>query len=113
MTLEDITQSFKALSDPIRLRIVFQLMNKESLCVCEIVAALALNQSTVSRHLAYLKNSGLVKSWREGVWMHYALRTENLHGIDLEKFKSNLTITDEINKDLKNIADKNSNCVIK
>jgi len=42
-------------------------------CVCDLIAVLQLPQSTVSRHLAYLRNSGLVLGRREGVWMYYRL----------------------------------------
>ncbi len=65
-------QTFKALSDDTRLRILGLLLEGE-LCVCELMAILGLPQSTISRHLAYLKHSGLVDDRREGVWMHYRL----------------------------------------
>ena len=61
---------FKALADETRLRILALLLEGE-LCVCEIIAALELPQSTTSRHLAYLRNSGWVKDRRQGVWMYY------------------------------------------
>jgi ArsR family transcriptional regulator len=63
---------FKALADETRLKILLLLMNGE-LCVCEIIAALELPQSTVSRHLAYLRNSGWVSGRRQGNWMYYQL----------------------------------------
>ncbi len=63
---------FKALSDETRLRIMCLLVSGE-LCVCDLMAVLQLPQSTVSRHLAYLKNSGLVDDRRSGVWMYYSL----------------------------------------
>lgn len=63
---------FKALSDETRLRIICLLLEGE-LCVCDIMAVLQLPQSTVSRHLAYLKNSGWVDDRRCGVWMYYSL----------------------------------------
>lgn len=85
MTLEEISQIFKALSDPIRLKMVYLLTEKESLCVCEIVDKLQLSQSTTSRHLAYLKNSGLVSAERRGVWMHYTLEKTALEFIKLNK----------------------------
>jgi len=65
---------FKALADETRLRILALLLEGE-LCVCEIMAALALPQSTISRHLAYLRNSGWVNDRRQGVWMYYRLET--------------------------------------
>jgi len=63
---------FKALADETRLRILCLLLEKE-LCVCDIKDVLQLPQSTVSRHLAYLKNAGLVDDRRCGVWMYYSL----------------------------------------
>ena len=66
---------FKALSDETRLRILCMLLDGE-LCVCDIMAVLQLPQSTVSRHLAYLKNSGWVNDRRCGVWMYYSI-TDN------------------------------------
>ncbi len=63
---------FKALSDETRLRILCLLLDGE-LCVCDIMAVLKLPQSTVSRHLAYLKNSGWVDDRRCGVWMYYSI----------------------------------------
>ncbi len=61
---------FKALADENRLRMLALLLEGE-LCVCEIMAALDLPQSTVSRHLAYLRHHGWVKDSRRGVWMYY------------------------------------------
>ncbi|WP_051640863.1 helix-turn-helix transcriptional regulator [Thiomicrorhabdus sp. Milos-T2] len=71
--LEEYAQFHKALAEPVRLRILGLLSIEESLCVCEFMDVLDLSQSTVSRHLAYLKNQGIVVSWREGTWMHYAV----------------------------------------
>ncbi|MHB9111163.1 MAG: ArsR/SmtB family transcription factor [Thermoleophilia bacterium] len=70
--MKKTAQLFKALSDDTRLRILGLLLDGE-LCVCDLVAILGLPQSTVSRHLAYLRNSGLVSDSRQGVWMHYRL----------------------------------------
>src|SRR5262249_24716728 len=61
---------FKALSDKTRLRIL-ALLGKNEVCVCHIHDSLDLPQPTVSRHLAYLRRSGLVDVRRDGVWMHY------------------------------------------
>jgi len=113
MNIESISQTFKALSDPIRLRIVYLLLEKESLCVCEVVETLDLSQSTVSRHLAYLKNSGLVKSWREGIWMHYALQKEVLKIIKLSKLKVALEETEEISSDKQKLECELKSCSIK
>jgi ArsR family transcriptional regulator len=63
---------FKALADRTRLRILALLGNNE-VCVCHIHDTLGLPQPTVSRHLAYLRRSGLVAARRDGVWMHYQI----------------------------------------
>ena len=75
--MKHLAQTIKALSDPIRLRIVLLLQTEGELCVCDLMAVLKLPQSTVSRHLAYLKRSCWVDTRREGVWMHYTLSRES------------------------------------
>jgi ArsR family transcriptional regulator len=71
--MEQITQMFRSLSEEMRLRIIMLLIHGE-LCVCDLMAVLDEPQSKVSRHLAYLKHSGLLSSKRVGVWMHYSLK---------------------------------------
>jgi ArsR family transcriptional regulator, arsenate/arsenite/antimonite-responsive transcriptional repressor len=68
--IDDLENVFKALADKTRLRILALLGNNE-VCVCHIHDTLGLPQPTVSRHLAYLRKSGLVAARRDGVWMHY------------------------------------------
>jgi ArsR family transcriptional regulator, arsenate/arsenite/antimonite-responsive transcriptional repressor len=70
--MRNSAELFKALADETRLRILNLLVRGE-LCVCEIVSVLGIGQSKVSRHLACLRNAGLVDDHREGVWMHYSL----------------------------------------
>ena len=67
----------KALSDPTRLKIIYLLEHGE-LCVCEIMAALDKPQPTVSHHLNLLKNAGILKWRKEGVWIHYKLSNSKL-----------------------------------
>lgn len=64
---------FKGLADETRLKILWLLMQKEELCVCDIMAVLHITQSKASRHLRYLYNLGLVSDRREGVWMNYRI----------------------------------------
>ncbi|MDY0385232.1 metalloregulator ArsR/SmtB family transcription factor [Trichlorobacter sp.] len=66
---------FKSLADETRLRILLLLSDHGELCVCDLMTALELPQSTVSRHLAYLKNVGWLSDRRGGVWMYYSLRS--------------------------------------
>lgn len=72
--MKGVAKIFKALSDETRLRIVALLQIGGELCVCDLMEVLDMPQSTVSRHLAYLRNSGLVDDRRKGVWMYYCLR---------------------------------------
>lgn len=72
--LEALTDIYSALADPTRLRIL-SLLGDDEICVCHIHASLDVPQPTASRHLAYLRKSGLVEARREGIWMHYRLAT--------------------------------------
>jgi len=68
-----VTEVFKALGDPVRLRLFYLLCLQAELCVCHLTDALDLPQSTVSRHLGVLRHAGLVETRRDGKWMHYRL----------------------------------------
>ncbi len=70
--MKKAAQKFKALADETRLRIIALLAEGE-LCVCDLMAILELPQSTVSRHLAYLRHAGWVADRRQGMWMFYRL----------------------------------------
>jgi ArsR family transcriptional regulator len=73
MDTQSLAALFKTLSEPVRLRIVYLLLEKGELCVCDLVNTLELSQSVVSRHLAYLRNNQLVSTRREGVWVYYQI----------------------------------------
>ena len=68
----DLDELFKGFADPTRLRILSALAAGE-LCVCDLVDLLALPQSLVSRHLAYLRRAGLAEVTREAKYAHYRL----------------------------------------
>ena len=74
-----LTGLYQALADATRLRILAILAQQSpegpsgELCVCHIHDSLGVSQPTASRHLAYLRKSGLVEARREGVWMHYRI----------------------------------------
>jgi ArsR family transcriptional regulator len=67
---------FRALGDDMRLRIVALLTHGE-LCVCHLQEALRLTQPTVSRHMAVLRNAGVVEARRVGSWVHYRLARQD------------------------------------
>jgi ArsR family transcriptional regulator, arsenate/arsenite/antimonite-responsive transcriptional repressor len=70
--LVSLEQTFKALADATRLRIL-GLLRAGEICVCDIHGSLGLPQPTVSRHLAYLRRTGLVEGRKDGLWVHYRL----------------------------------------
>ncbi len=72
----DTQTLFDALGDPIRRRILAMLLSRDECCVCHLHEALDAPQPKVSRHLAVLRESGLVRARREGVWVHYRLHPE-------------------------------------
>lgn len=54
-----------------------KLLEQRELCVCELMQALDITQSRVSRNLGILKNAGFVKDRRDGLWVHYSLNYED------------------------------------
>jgi ArsR family transcriptional regulator len=70
--MKKLASYFKSLADENRLRILNLLFHGE-LCGCDIKHVLGASQSTVSRHLTYLKNSGLIMDRREGYRVFYRL----------------------------------------
>ena len=70
--LSEMELLFKALADATRLRILGLLLTGE-VCVCHIHESLKIPQPKASRHLAYLRRSGMVETRREGLWVHYRM----------------------------------------
>jgi ArsR family transcriptional regulator len=68
----DMERFFQALGDKTRLRLL-NLMEDQEICVCYFVEILGQPQPKISRHLAYLRNAGIVTARREGKWMHYRI----------------------------------------
>lgn len=67
-----VEQVFRALADPTRVRLL-HLLREGALCVGDLVSVLGVPQPTASRHLAYLRRSGLVLDERRGQWSFYKL----------------------------------------
>ena len=66
---------FKALGDPVRLRLVSLIGAREGgeVCVCDLTSAFDLSQPTISHHLKVLREAGLIDSERRGTWVYYRL----------------------------------------
>ncbi len=70
---EELAKVFKALGDPVRLRLLSMIASQEGgeICVCDLTPAFDLSQPTISHHLKLLKQAGLIDSERRGTWVYY------------------------------------------
>lgn len=64
---------FKIMSDPLRLQMILLIAQQRELCVCELVAATGMSQPKVSRHLAQLREFGLLADRKDARWVYYRL----------------------------------------
>ncbi len=68
----DLAKAFKALGDPVRLRLLSLITSADGeSCVCDLTAAFELTGPTISHHLKVLRESGLVDCQRRGTWVYY------------------------------------------
>ena len=111
----DVEQVFKALADANRLRIVNLLLHGE-LCVCDIQYVLENSQPNVSRHLAYLKNSGVVQDRRDGYRVFYriAKSRESNRRLLLDFLRQIFKDEDQLEQDTKRLKEAiaNGSCTI-
>lgn len=75
MTL-DTNAFFAALANDIRLRCLVLMQLQGELCVCELTHSMDLSQPMISRHLAMLRETGIVNTRRAGQWMYYAIHPD-------------------------------------
>jgi ArsR family transcriptional regulator, arsenate/arsenite/antimonite-responsive transcriptional repressor len=71
---ERLAAMFKALGDPIRLRLLSVIASHESgeACVCELIASgFSVTGLTISHHLKVLREAGLIEGTRRGTWIYY------------------------------------------
>lgn len=96
---------FDVLSDETRLRCLLLLLQNKELCVCDMCEVIGSVQPKISRHLATMRNCGLILDERKGQWVYYSLNpklpawTQNLLANILQELKS----VDPHKKDLKNL----------
>ncbi|GAA0711955.1 metalloregulator ArsR/SmtB family transcription factor [Dactylosporangium roseum] len=69
----DLARGFKALGDPVRLRLLSLIAARAGgeVCVCELTDAFTLTGPTISHHLRVLRETGLVDCERRGTWVYY------------------------------------------
>jgi ArsR family transcriptional regulator len=74
----ELAAAFKALGDPVRLRLLSLIAAHEGgeACVCDLTGAFELSQPTISHHLKVLRDAGLVRSERRATWVYYRVRPE-------------------------------------
>ena len=78
--LEKLTQLFKVLGDPSRMRVLFQIGSSEA-CVSEVAARLKMSESVVSHHIHILRMNGLVRWRRSGKTIYYVLKDDIVRSI--------------------------------
>ncbi len=76
----DLARVFKAIADPVRLRLLSLIASHAGgeACVCDLSGAFALTGPTISHHLKVLREAGLVGSERRGTWIYYRVQPELL-----------------------------------
>lgn len=82
----ELAKVFKALGDPVRLRLLSMIASRDGgeICVCDLTPAFDLSQPTISHHLKLLRQAGLIDCERRGTWVYYWLlpeMTDKLAGI--------------------------------
>ncbi|MFD6026803.1 ArsR/SmtB family transcription factor [Streptomyces griseoluteus] len=82
----ELAKVFKALGDPVRLRLLSMIASRAGgeVCVCDLTPAFELSQPTISHHLKLLRQAGLIDCERRGTWVYYWLvpeMTDRLAGV--------------------------------
>ncbi len=86
---------FKCLADETRARMTLLIASEGELCVCELTCALDLSQPKISRHLAQLREAGILMDRRQGQWVYYRL---------------NPSLPEWVQMMLKSVVDANAQC---
>ena len=110
--MADMETLFKALADATRLRILGLLLTGE-VCVCDIHESLKIPQPKASRHLAYLRRSGLVDTRRNGLWIHYRLGqlADPVMAAIVDAVRHALTHVDVVRRDGERLHKRTGCCV--
>ena len=111
LRLASLDAAFKALADPTRLRILGLLVNGE-VCVCDIHECLGIPQPRASRHLSYLRRTGLVQARKDGLWVHYQLAPlgDTVMKVLMETVTHCLCHVEVVGKDRQRLEKKTGGC---
>lgn len=74
----ELAPVFKAIGDPVRLRLLSMIASTAEVCVCELTDAFTVSGPTISHHLRVLREAGLVGCERRGTWVYYWVRPDAL-----------------------------------
>jgi ArsR family transcriptional regulator len=103
--LKDFVELSRAISDETRVRIL-KLLEYRELCVCQLTEILEMGQSTVSKHLGILRNTGLVEARKDRTWSFYRLsRREGINSSFLNLLSSILRDDSLILKDKERLGE--------
>ncbi len=96
--IEFASQMFKALGDEARIRVLNLIVTYGEMCISDLELVLDFTQTKTSRHLGYLKNSGLLKARRRGQWTFYFLKPSVKEAISkyLEILKKDLSLKKDL-----------------
>lgn len=110
--LAEMETLFKALADSTRLRI-FGLLLTGEVCVCDIHESLRIPQSKASRHLAYLRRTGLVDTRKDGLWVHYRLGrlSDPVLATIVDAIRHALTHTETLRRDAERLQKRTGCCL--
>lgn len=73
-----IAHMFKALGDPVRLRLTALIASRAEVCVCDLQTHFTLSGPTISHHLKVLRQAGLIGGERRGTWVYYRINPDAL-----------------------------------
>jgi len=76
-----VAPMFKALGDPVRLRLASMIAGRDEVCVCDLTPAFELSGPTISHHLKVLREAGLVDCERRGTWVFYRVLPDALRAL--------------------------------
>ena len=79
----DLARLFKAMGDPVRLRLLSLIASHEGgeACVCDLTGVFDLTGPTISHHLKVLREAGLISGERRGTWVYYRVEPDALRGL--------------------------------
>lgn len=78
-----IALMFRALGDPVRLRLAALIASQDEVCVCDLQAHFTVSGPTISHHLKVLREAGLISGERRGTWVYYWINPDALQALSV------------------------------